>query len=119
MTTAPVPELPIYVKVAVWLGENPVPPGGDGHFDAWCAGARELGPEAIDALIDLLREAEPNLQYGALLALRQLGVEAWGNGYEPNLTYELTVPGREPITITPRLQVPPPPWRRSAPQDPG
>lgn len=95
---------PIYVKVAVWLRENPVPPSGDHHFEAWRAGARELGPEAIDVLIDLLKEAEPNLQYGALLALRQLGVEAWGYDYEPNLYYEVTVPGREPQRIVPRLQ---------------
>jgi hypothetical protein len=104
VTTAPVPEPPIYVKVTVWLRENPVPPGGDHHFPAWCEGARELGPEAIDVLIDLLREAEPNLQYGALLALRQLGVEAWGYDYEPNLYYEVTVPGRAPQRIVPRLQ---------------
>ncbi|MGH8990057.1 MAG: hypothetical protein ACRDZ7_00830 [Acidimicrobiia bacterium] len=104
MTTAPVPEPPIYVKVAVWLRENPVPPGGDHYFGAWCESARELGPEAIDVLIDLLREAEPNLQYGALLALRQLGVEAWAHDYEPNLYYEVTVPGREPQKIVPRLQ---------------
>ena len=66
-----------------------------------------FGPEAIDVLIDLLKEAEPNLQYGALMALRQLGVEAWGHDYEPNLYYEVTVPGREPQRITPLLQAPP------------
>lgn len=107
--TAPVPEPPIYVKVAVWLRENPVPPSGTGHLDAWRAGARDLGPEAIEVLINLLKEADPNLQHGALLALRALGVEAWARGYEPNLTYEITVPGGELRTITPLLQAAPPP----------
>lgn len=102
--TPTAPEPPIYVRVVAWLGENPVPPSGTRHMDEWRAGARNLGPEAIDVLIDLLQEAEPNLQYGALLALRQLGVEAWGHDYEPNLYYEVTVPGREPQKIVPRLQ---------------
>lgn len=102
--TAPVPEQSTYVKVVAWLGEHLVPPSGTPDMDEWRAGAQALGPEAIDVLIDLLREAEPNLQYGALLALRQLGVEAWGHDYEPNLYYEVTVPGREPQRIVPRLQ---------------
>lgn len=106
--TATAPEPSNYAKVAVWLREHPVPPSGE-HFDRWCAEARDLGPEAIEVLIDLLEEAEPNLQHGALLALRALGVEAWASGYEPSLSYEVTVPGKEPRTITPRLQAAPPP----------
>lgn len=95
-----------YARVAVWLRENPVPPAPSDEFNAWCAGAKALGAEAIDVLIDLLQEADPNMQYGALLALRQLGVEAWGCDYEPNLYYEVTVPGREPQRIIPKLQQP-------------
>lgn len=105
--TAPIHEPSNDARVARWLRENPVPPAPSEEVDAWRAGARDLGLEAIDVLIDLLQEAEPDLQYGALLALRALGAEAWAYGYEPDLYYEVTVPGREPQKITPRLQAPP------------
>ena len=102
--TAPIADPSNYARVAGWLRENPVPAAPSPAWDAWCAEAATLGPDAIDILVELLQEGDCDLQYGALLALRQLGVEAWAHDYEPNLYYEVTVPGREPQRIVPRLQ---------------
>jgi hypothetical protein len=102
--TAPTSDPSDYARVASWLRENLVPPAPGPAWTEWCAGAATLGADAIDILVDLLQEGDCNLQYGALMALRQLGVEAWAHGYEPNLHYEVTVPGREPQKIVPRLQ---------------
>lgn len=96
---------PVHDRVLVWLEENPVPPGPSDELRDWRSRAAELGTAAVPALVDLLGEGSPYIQYGALGALGQLGVEA-RHGYEPNLHYEVQVPGQELLVVVPKHQVP-------------
>ena len=95
---------PVHDRVLVWLEANPVPPGPSEAFRDWCSRAVGLGSDAIPVLVGLLVEGLPDVQYGALIALRQLGVEAWGHDYEPNLRYEVHVPGQDPRWVVPKHQ---------------
>ena len=101
--TAPQP-LPIGPDIQAWLEDNPVPPAPGDAWNTWRASASRLGPDAVPALIEALRTASPVVQYGALIALRELGVEAWAEGYEPTLSYRVTVPGSVEQVVVPVQQ---------------
>jgi hypothetical protein len=78
---------------ADWLLAHPAPI----HIPdvpAWSERVRaELGPAALDELVDLLAHGDLEQQYQAVAAARVLGAEVWANGTEPDLTWLVTLPG--------------------------
>lgn len=78
------------VRTITWLAEHPVPTMSKATVATWSEEVnRCLGPATIPHLVHALEEGDDALQYGALTALRALGVEAWGDGYGAELVYDL------------------------------
>lgn len=84
-----------------WLARHPVPPGPGSAWDAWRDAARSAPVELVDAFIELLERGDGAEQYGALLALRESGIEAWAEGYGDDLRYVVKIAGRDAISVTP------------------
>ena len=82
---------------------TPVPPSGTREWREWQDRARTLGPDSAPVLIEALEHAGEAEQYAALLALRLHGYEVWGDGYGPDLVYELTAPGEPKRIIKPKI----------------
>ena len=61
----------------------------------------DLGCAALPALVELLEVGSPGEQYAA----RALGAEVWATEREPNLVWEVTLPGEPgPKYVHPRRQ---------------
>jgi hypothetical protein len=68
----------------------------------------ELGPQALPPLVELLEIGAPGEQYAAMAAARPLGAEVWATDREPNLSWEITLPGAaDPLVVHPRRQAMP------------
>ena len=87
-----------------FLSNHPVPPGPGGDFSDWEARCKDLAI-GVDpsVMLDVLARNGYSEQYGALLALRLAGVEAWAEGYGPDLIYRVRPAGSDWIEITPAL----------------
>ena len=82
-----------------------VPPGGTSQFRDWLTYARSLGDSAPPICIEILLEGLVVEQLAALICLRQLGYEAWADGYGPNLSYRYRKVGESTWTVVhPRLK---------------
>lgn len=92
------------VAVLTWLADHPVPSGPSPEATSWRAAADALGPKAIPALIYALEFAPSDIRYTAQIALRQLGVEAWGHGYGANFSYAVAMPGEPERRIRPLMR---------------
>lgn len=66
---------------------DPLPPAGTAAMSAWLKKAAALGPEAEPVLLRVLEEGDAGEQDAALFALRQIGFEAWAEGYGGTRAY--------------------------------
>jgi hypothetical protein len=84
----------------------PVPGYGSPDLDLWKKSARDLGAPAIEYFIDELRNGPESGHYAAVLALRELGVRAYGHGYYQNIYYTVKKNGDEfDVVIYPRYKI--------------
>ena len=81
-------------EVFDWLRQHPVPAGPSRYTTEWKSRARELGGEAIPALVEALRTGDHEVQYAAVAALRELAVEAYASGYGDDLSYWVRLPSQ-------------------------
>jgi hypothetical protein len=86
-----------------WLRSHPIPPSPGPLWSAWRVAARAAPKDLIRPLIKLLEEGGEGEQYGALLALRELGLDAWAEGYEDDVRYVLDQSPDEQLVVKPRL----------------
>ncbi len=85
-----------------WLRQHPVPAGPSGYLTEWRSGARGLGGEAIPALVEALKTGIHDLQYAAVAALRELGVDAYASGYAKDLAFWVRLPSEgRPVKVWP------------------
>src|SRR5882762_5966338 len=90
-------------RILVFLRE-PVPPSYEGLLAKWKERAGSQGPLAPALFVERLREGGEGEQYASLLALRQYGYEAWGNGYGSDFHYTVCAPGESvPLMIRPSI----------------
>ena len=85
---------------------NPVPPTGTPEWAEWKNLARALGKDASTVALQVLAVGSEGEQYAALLALREVGFEAWGEGYGSQLTYKVRKIGETEWIVIKPLQVP-------------
>jgi hypothetical protein len=91
-----------FTDVRRWLEDHPVPSGPSPEATRWKSEARDLGAEAVPALVESLRVEDEATRYAALMALRELGLEAYATGHGEQLSYLVTPPGqREPVRVAP------------------
>jgi hypothetical protein len=85
------------------------PPVRRPDLPAWEERVRkELGADALPALVELLEIGSPSEEYAAMAAARVLGAEVWATDREPNLAWKVTLPGsRAASLIRPRRQAMP------------
>jgi hypothetical protein len=83
--------------------ETPVPPSRTEVIKQWKKSALDLGPVARPYLLKGLYEGSEEEQYVALLALRLLGYEAWGYGYNEDFHYVIEHAGRS-VRIEPQIR---------------
>ncbi len=96
-------------------------PGDQVKLAVWMKAARTLGEAAVPVCISILKNKPHHLHYAALLALRQLGVEAWGHGFGSRMFYTVKAKSdTEEQRITPQFQPPEPvpatKWKRATVQ---
>ena len=88
--------------VADFLAVCP-PPVHTADVEAWRRQVEtELGPAALAGLLELLEIGSPGEQDAAMAVARVLGAEVWAVGSEPDLAWQVTLPGQPPRTIHPR-----------------
>lgn len=75
-------------EVLEFLSES-VPPSGTPAWADWKATARTLGKNGPPAAFQLLQFGSEIEQSSALIALREMGFEAFAEGYGPLLTYKV------------------------------
>jgi hypothetical protein len=75
-----------------WLDAHPLPPGGTLEFDRWLGNAAEIPQAWLASLVTALSDSETARHYTALIALRQHGYQAWGEGYGQDMLYRVTRP---------------------------
>jgi hypothetical protein len=68
-------------------------PGEAGKLNAWRKEAAKLGPLAAPICLHILRHGAQPRHYSALLALRELGFDAYQQGHGSASTYHLKAPG--------------------------
>jgi hypothetical protein len=97
-------------EVSGWLMQHPAP-AHRRDIPEWQARVRsKLGTDALEALIELLTNGNLEEQYQAMAAARSLGAEVSAEGYDPNLTWVVKLPGWDHARqITPQQQLEP--WR--------
>jgi hypothetical protein len=102
------PITPQVEAVANFLVAYP-PPVRRAEMANWQARVRsDLGPMALPPLIELLEIGSPGEQYAAMAAARALGAEVWATDREPNLSWEVTLPGAaDRVVVHPRRQAMP------------
>jgi hypothetical protein len=102
------PVIPQVEAVANFLVAYP-PPVRRAEVPGWQAKVcSDLGPQALPALVELLEIGAPGEQYAAMAAARALGAEVWATDREPNLSWEVTLPGAaDPVVVHPRRQAMP------------
>jgi len=79
---------PLINRVAEFVS-MPVPPYPSAEGAAWDDRAKALGRNAYKYLLTFLLWGNTAEQYAALVALRALGYEAWGEGYGNEITYRV------------------------------
>ena len=87
---------------------QPVPPSGTEAWRRWQAAARKLGAECAPALVATLEHGTESEQYAALLVLRMLAYEAYGEGYYAELFYRVRAPGEAEARIIKPIILPVP-----------
>jgi hypothetical protein len=88
--------------VADFLAACP-PPVHAGDVEAWRQRVQvELGPGALPGLVELLEIGSPAEQDAAMATASALGAEVWAVGAEPDLEWQVTLPGEASRTIRPR-----------------
>jgi hypothetical protein len=88
--------------VADFLAACP-PPVHTRDVEAWRRRVQaELGPGALPGLVELLEIGSPAEQDAAMATARALGAEVWSVGAEPELEWQVTLPGGPLRTICPR-----------------
>jgi hypothetical protein len=94
---------PMHVEdVADFLAACP-PPVHTSDVEAWRRRVEtELGPGAVPGLVELLEIGSPAEQDAAMATARVLGAEVWAVGVEPELEWQVTLPGDAPRMIRPR-----------------
>lgn len=94
---------PIHVEdVADFLAACP-PPVHSSDVEAWRLRVEaELGRGALPGLIELLEIGSPAEQDAAMATARVLGAEVWAVGAEPELEWQVTLPGEALRMIRPR-----------------
>ncbi|MGH9042265.1 MAG: hypothetical protein ACRDZ3_18755 [Acidimicrobiia bacterium] len=87
--------------VADFLAACP-PPVQTNDVEAWRQRAQaELGRGALPCLVVLLEIGSPAEQDAAIATARALGAEVWAVGVEPELEWQVTLPGEAPRMIRP------------------
>ena len=94
---------PMHVEdVADFLAACP-PPVHTRDVEAWRHRVEtELGRGALPGLVELLEIGSPAEQDAAMATARALGAKVWAVGSEPELEWQVTLPGEPPRTIRPR-----------------
>ncbi len=94
---------PMHVEdVAEFLAVCP-PPVHTSDAEAWRRRVEaELGRGALPGLIELLEIGSPAEQDAAMATARALGAEVWAVGAEPELEWQVTLPGEASRMIRPR-----------------
>ena len=88
--------------VADFLAASP-PPVHTSDVEAWRRRVEEeLGRAALPGLVELLEIGSPAEQDAAMATARALGAEVWAVGAEPELEWQVTLPGEAPRMIRPR-----------------
>ncbi|MGH8991193.1 MAG: hypothetical protein ACRDZ7_06670 [Acidimicrobiia bacterium] len=96
------PEAVHVEDVADFLAACP-PPVHTSDFEAWRRRVEaELGHGALPGLVELLEIGSPAEQDAAMATARALGAEVWAVGVEPELEWQVTLPGGAPRSIRPR-----------------
>lgn len=79
------------------------PPVHTSDAEAWRRRVEaELGRGALPGLIELLEIGSPAEQDAAMATARALGAEVWAVGAEPELEWQVTLPGEASRMIRPR-----------------
>jgi hypothetical protein len=93
---------PMHVEdVADFLADSP-PPVHTSEVEAWRHRLEaELGRGALPGLVELLEIGSPAEQDAAMATARALGAEVWAVGAEPDLEWQVTLPGEAPRMIRP------------------
>jgi hypothetical protein len=102
------PATPQLEAVANFLVAHP-PPVRPSDVTGWREKVwSDLGRQALPSLVELLEIGSPGEQYAAMAAARALGAEVWATDREPNLSWEITLPGgSDPVLVHPRRQAMP------------
>ena len=86
-----------------WLRTHPVPPGGTGAFSDWRAEVADLPEAWLPSVVAALADEDFAVQYAALIALREHGYDAVGEGFGQTLTYRVVSPKGEELVIKPSV----------------
>jgi hypothetical protein len=88
--------------VADFLAACP-PPVHTSDVEAWRRRVEaKLGRGALPGLVELLEIGSSAEQDAAMATARALGAEVWAAGSEPDLAWQVTLPGEPTLTIHPR-----------------